>query len=104
MLTIFALNNTLCKIKLCQTVVEKFSFSELKIEKVFNVRGSLASCLTFRLFLTLDLYPCGPLSLFKKMVVLVHDTHLTIHDPTMNYANMSFYEEINRDIKGSEKK
>ena len=63
-LTIFALNNTLCKIKLCQTVAEKFSFSELKIEKVFNVRGSLASCLTFRLFLTLDLYQCGPLSLF----------------------------------------
>ena len=38
------------------------------------------------------------------MVVLVHDTHPTIHDPTMNYANMRFYEEINRDIKGSEKK
>ena len=50
-------------------VVEKFSFNELKIEKVkfftqsptklfgfnvFNVRGSLASCLTFRLFLMLD--------------------------------------------------
>ena len=38
------------------------------------------------------------------MVVLVHDTHPTIHDPTMNYANILFYEEINRDIKGSEKK
>ena len=38
------------------------------------------------------------------MVVLVHDTHPTIHDPTMNYANMLFYEEINRDIKGREKK
>ena len=38
------------------------------------------------------------------MVVLVHDTHPTIHDPPMNYANMLFYEEINRDIKGSEKK
>ena len=51
-------------------VVEKFSFSELKIEKVkfftqspipkmfcmsiFNVGGCLASCLTFRAFLTLD--------------------------------------------------
>ena len=51
-------------------VVEKFSFNELKVEKVkyftqvptkifcinvFNVGGGLASCLTFRLFLTL--YP-----------------------------------------------
>ena len=50
-------------------VVEKFSFSELKIERlksltdssnkmfcssVFNVGGCLASCLTFRPFLTLD--------------------------------------------------
>ena len=50
-------------------VVEKFSFNELKIEKVkfftqspieffcinvFNVGGCLASCLTFRPFLTLD--------------------------------------------------
>ena len=49
--------------------MEKFSFNELKIEKVklftqrfprfyfisvFNVRGCLASCLTFRSFLTLD--------------------------------------------------
>ena len=49
--------------------VEKFSFSELKIEKikfftqsptkifcvsVFNIRGCLASCSTFRPFLTLD--------------------------------------------------
>ena len=52
-----------------KTVVEKFSFSELKIEKVkfftqsltkifytrvFNVGRCLASCLTFRPFLTLD--------------------------------------------------
>ena len=51
--------------------METFSFSELKIEKlifilqsqtkilcisVFNVAGGLASCLTFRPFLTLDLY------------------------------------------------
>ena len=51
-----------------KTVVEKVSFSKLKIEKVkfftqaptkifcigvFNVGGCLASCLTFRLFLTL---------------------------------------------------
>ena len=50
-------------------VVEKFSFSELKIEKVklftqsptkvfcinvFNAGGCLASCLTFRPFLTLE--------------------------------------------------
>ena len=50
-------------------VVEKFSFSELKIEEVklftqsltkfyctsvFTVAGCLASCLTFRPFLTLD--------------------------------------------------
>ena len=50
-------------------VVEKFSFNELKIEKVkfftqgptkifcinvFNVGGCLASCLTFRPFLMLD--------------------------------------------------
>ena len=49
-------------------VVEKFSYSELKIEKVkfftqsstkvfwssvFNVGGCLASCLTFKQFLTL---------------------------------------------------
>ena len=48
--------------------MEKFSFSELKIEKVkrftqsnqnfcinvFNVGGCLASCLTCRPFLTLD--------------------------------------------------
>ena len=54
-----------------KTVVEKFSFSELKIEKVkfftqgptkifcisvLNVGVCLASCLTFRPFLTLD--PC----------------------------------------------
>ena len=51
-------------------VVEKFGFGELKIEKVkfftqiptiiccmnvFNVGGWLASCLTFRPFLTVDL-------------------------------------------------
>ena len=50
-----------------KTVVEKFSFSELNIEKVelftqsstkisisvFNVGGCLASCLTFRPFLML---------------------------------------------------
>ena len=59
-----------CTLLSCaKTVGEKFSFSELKIEKVklftqsptklfyisvFSVRGSLASCLTFRPFLTLD--------------------------------------------------
>ena len=51
-----------------KTVVEKFSYNEPKIEKanfftelkkkisssVFNVGGCLASCLTFRQFLTLD--------------------------------------------------
>ena len=52
-----------------KTVVEKFSFSKLKTEKinfftknstkiicssVFNVGGCLASCLIFRPFLTLD--------------------------------------------------
>ena len=51
-----------------KTVVEKFGFSKLEIEKVkfftqsltkifcgsvFNVGGCLASCLTFRPFLTL---------------------------------------------------
>ena len=54
-----------------KTRVEKFSSSELKIEKAklitqssnktfcisgFNVGGCLASCLTFRPFLTLDTY------------------------------------------------
>ena len=53
-----------------KAVVEKYSFSELKHEKVklftqsptkifyigaFNVGGCIASCLTFRPFLTLDL-------------------------------------------------
>ena len=53
-----------------KTVVERFSFSELKVEKIkffiqsstkifcgsaFNVGGWLASCLTFRPFLILDL-------------------------------------------------
>ena len=65
-----------------KTVVEKFSFSELKIEKVtyfllqkfeynqsfctsvFNVGGCLASCLTFRPFLTLNPEQLG--SLLKK--------------------------------------
>ena len=52
-----------------KTVGEKWSFNELKIEKVklfsqglakfycisvFNVGGCLASCLTFRPFFTLD--------------------------------------------------
>ena len=52
-----------------KTVVEKFSFSELKTEKVkffaqsstkivcssvFSVGGCLASCVIFRPFLTLD--------------------------------------------------
>ena len=57
-------------IKLCQKKVEeKFSFSELKIEKVkfftqspskifwisiFNLEGCLASCLNFRPILMLD--------------------------------------------------
>ena len=54
---------------LVEKFVVKFSFSELKIEKVnlvtessnkvscisvFNVGGCLASCLTFRPFFTLD--------------------------------------------------
>ena len=66
-----------------KTVVEKFSFSELKIEKVkfftqsptkifcisvFNVEGCLASCLTFRPFLTLDPLQLGCLS--KKRVLI----------------------------------
>ena len=41
--------------------MEKFSFSQLKIEKVksicisvFNIGGCLVSCLIFRLFLMLD--------------------------------------------------
>ena len=62
-----------------KTVKEKFSFSELKIEKVkfftqsttnffyisvFNVGRCLASCLTFRPFLTLHSQQLG--CLFKK--------------------------------------
>ena len=44
---------------MAKTVVEKFNFSKLKIEKVnfisvFDVEDCLASCLSFRLFLTLD--------------------------------------------------
>ena len=57
--------NTIVHNQVPKPVVEKFSFSELKIKKVtffthqnfcigvFNVGGCLASCLTFRLFLTL---------------------------------------------------
>ena len=60
-----------------KTIVEKFNFSELKIEKVklftqsprkkfcisvFHIGGCLASCLTFRLFSTLDSFK----KLFKK--------------------------------------
>ena len=63
-----------------KTVVEKFSFNELKIEKVklftqnstkffcisvINVGGCLASCLTFRPFLTLNPEQLG--CLWKKM-------------------------------------
>ena len=58
--------NTIVHNQVPKPVVEKFSFSELKIKKVtffthqnfcigvFNVGGCLASCLAFRPFLTLD--------------------------------------------------
>ena len=35
--------------------------------------------------------------------MLVHDHDSTMHDSCINYANMLFYIEINRDIKGSKK-
>ena len=66
LLPVSALNTIVHNQVLPKPVVEKFSFSELKIEKVtffthqnfcigvFNVGGCLASCLTFRPFLTLD--------------------------------------------------
>ena len=68
-------------------VLRKFSFNELKIEKVnfftqsptkifctrvFNVGGCLASCLTFRPFLTLDLKQLG--CLLKKNTCMVKST------------------------------
>ena len=70
MLPVSALNTTAHNKK----VVEKFKFSELKIEKVkfftqaptkvfcisvFNVGVCLASCLIFRSFLTLDPWRLG---------------------------------------------
>ena len=70
MLPVSALNTIVHNcVQLPKTVVEKFSFSELKIEKVkfftlspteifcssvFNVGGCLASCLTVKPILTLD--------------------------------------------------
>ena len=65
----FALNTIVHNEVVPKTVVKKLSYSELKIENVelftqsptkilcikfSNVRGCLASCLTFRPFLTLD--------------------------------------------------
>ena len=71
----FAIVTSICpkyyytQLSCAKTVAEKLSFSELKNEKVafvtqsqtktfcisvFNVGGCLASCLTFRPFLTLD--------------------------------------------------
>ena len=71
MLPVSALNTVVQNQVVPKTVVEKFSFGKLKIEKVkkncaqsptkifcinvFNVEGCLASCLTFRSFLMLDL-------------------------------------------------
>ena len=64
-----------------KTVVEKFSFSELKIQKVkllthnltkfycifiFNVGGCLASYLTFRLFVKLDLVAYKKKNVYSK--------------------------------------
>ena len=69
MLPVSALNTIVHNQVVTKEVVEKFSFNELKVEKVqfftqsptkifyinvFNVGGCLASCLTFRPFLTLD--------------------------------------------------
>ena len=69
MLPVSALNTIVQNQVVSKTVAKKFSFSELKIGKVkfftqsptknfcfsvFNVGGCLASCLTFRPFLTLD--------------------------------------------------
>ena len=69
MLPVSALNIIVHNEVVPKNVLEKFSFSELKIEKVkfftqsptkvfcinvSNIGGCLASCLTFRPFLTLD--------------------------------------------------
>ena len=69
MLPVPALNTIAHNYIVPKAVVEKFSFSELKIEKVklftqsstkifsisvFHVADCIASCLTFRSFLTLD--------------------------------------------------
>ena len=63
MLPVFTLNNIVHNYVVPKVVVEKFVFSVLKIElsltkfsciSVFNVEGCLASCLTFKPFLTLD--------------------------------------------------
>ena len=72
-------------------VVEKFSFSELKIEKVkfsntkifcinvFNVGGCVVSCLPFRPILTFDSQQLG--CLFKKMCIFIY--HKKTQEPRM---------------------
>ena len=69
LIIIFTRNTVVHDYVVLKTVMEKFSFSEIEIEKVnfftenttkifcigfFNIGSCLASCLTFRPFLTLD--------------------------------------------------
>ena len=82
MFPVSALNTIVHNQVVPKKVVEKFSFSELKIEKVkfftlsptktfctsvFNVRGCLPSYLTFRPFLTLR--PLATWLLIKKKCI-----------------------------------
>ena len=85
-------------IKLRQkAIVEKFSFSELKIEKrkfftqrnqifyisVFNIGGFWASCLTFRPFLTLVPYQLGCLQ--KQKTCNTISLHFRLFSGKTNY-------------------
>ena len=82
------------------TVVEKSSFSKLKIEKVkfftqsptkvfcisvINVGGCLANCLTFRPFLTLDPQQHG--CLYKKTCTYLNQ-HATLEISNKRKPNM----------------
>ena len=99
-----------------KTVVETICFSELKIEKVklftqsstkifrisvFNVGSCLASCLTFRPFLTLDPQQLGCLLkervcndkksgcwLFFKKRPINHNPKVTLDLPNTKHANL----------------
>ena len=96
--------NIIYTIKLCQkTVVEKFSFSELKIEEVkiftlgltkFNVGGCLASCSTFRPFLTFEPQQLG--CLYKKKKVYNYPcfklSSISFIHLGMRYDTLSYFE------------